>query len=378
MPPGPRDGSMLKHMLTVAGRPAPAAAPPRGTSHGTDTLEGRRSHGGGAAPGAGSGTLPGVHHHHHHHGPQPPHAGSPGALSVKVNGVAGGRHPPALNMSSLSSSKHSVGGNSGSVSPGTTTVTRTTGLDQSRDHSHLTDLSHISHLSPIPPADLSKATLASKRSAGLIPRFITLTRSTGSRGALTSLGLLCLTSLLLALLALTFLVELTPLPQNADSVQEVTLALAALTLSLDLSCLLICAAQFIFAIKLAKSPSGEERMSKYLRQSSVSRVCAVGGFFVSVPVFLTGVILYTFIHFQSTPAILTSVFIGVGIIFCGCAMIHNVFIWQKEKTKAVAQQNIQQAVSQDARLRELNTSPLPNATLDLSGTAPPHELSTLV
>lgn len=248
---------MLKHMLTVAGRPAPAAAPPRGTSHGTDTLEGRRSHGGGAAPGAGSGTLPGVHHHHH--GPQPPHAGSPGALSVKVNGVAGGRHPPALNMSSPSSSKHSVGGNSGSVSPGTTTVTRTTGLDQSRDHSHLTDLSHISHLSPIPPADLSKATLASKRSAGLIPRFITLTRSTGSRGALTSLGLLCLTSLLLALLALTFLVELTPLPHDADSVQEVTLALAALTLSLDLSCLLICAAQFIFAIKLAKSPSGEER-----------------------------------------------------------------------------------------------------------------------
>ncbi|MPC57211.1 hypothetical protein E2C01_051187 [Portunus trituberculatus] len=32
---------------------------------------------------------------------------------------------------------------------------------------------------------------------------------------------------------------------------------------------------------------------------------------------------------KSTPAILTSVFIGVGIIFCGCAMIHNVFIWQK-------------------------------------------------
>lgn len=62
-------------------------------------------------------------------------------------------------------------------------------------------------------------------------------------------------------------------------------------------------------------------------------------------------------------------------------MIHNVFIWQKvrpEKTKAVAQQNIQQAVNQEARLRELNTSPLPNATLDLSGTLPPHELSTLV
>ncbi|XP_069174887.1 uncharacterized protein [Procambarus clarkii] len=329
MPPGPRDASMLKHMLTVAGRQAHGAGPGRGNTHATDTLEGRRSLGGGATQPPGGATLQQHHYqqqqqHQLHH-----HAVSPGTLSVKVNGAAGGRHHPALNMSSLSSSKHSVGGNSGSGSPGTTTVTRTTGLDQSRDHSHLTDLSHISHLSPIPHADLSKGTIGSKRSAGLIPRFITLTRSTGSRGALTSLGLLSLTSLLLALLALTFLVELTPLALDADSVQEVTLALAALTLSLDLSCLLICAAQFIFAIKLAKSPNGEERMSKYLRQSSVSRVCAVGGFFISVPVFLTGVILYTFIHFQSTPAILTSVFIGVGIIFCGCAMIHNVFIWQK-------------------------------------------------
>ncbi|XP_069950948.1 uncharacterized protein [Cherax quadricarinatus] len=285
MTPGPRDGSMLKHMLTVAGRQVHGAGPGRGSTHATDTTEGRRSLRGGA-------TLPALHQHHHQHHQQQHHHHnhtiSPGTLSVKVNGAAGGRQHPVLNMSSLSSSKHSVGGNSGSGSPGTTTVTRTTGLDQSRDHSHLTDLSHITHLSPIPHADLSKATISSKRSAGLLPRFITLTRSTESRGALTSLGLLCLTSLLLALLALTFLVELTPLAHDADSVQEVTLALAALTLSLDLSCLLICAAQFIFAVKLAKSPNGEERMSKYLRQSSLSRVCAVGGFFISVPVFLTG------------------------------------------------------------------------------------------
>lgn len=56
----------------------------------------------------------------------------------------------------------------------------------------------------------------------------------------------------------------------------------------------------------------------------------------SKPVFSpTGIILYTFIQFHSTPAIVTSVFIGLGIIFCGCAMVHNVFIWQKEKTNAV-------------------------------------------
>lgn len=50
---------------------------------------------------------------------------------------------------------------------------------------------------------------------------------------------------------------------------------------------------------------------------------------------ISGIILYTFIQFHSTPAIITSVFIGVGIIFCGCAMVHNVFVWQKEKTNLV-------------------------------------------
>lgn len=51
--------------------------------------------------------------------------------------------------------------------------------------------------------------------------------------------------------------------------------------------------------------------------------------------------MYTFIQFHSTPAIVTSVFIGLGIIFCGCAMVHNVFIWQKEKTNAVKELALQ-------------------------------------
>lgn len=52
--------------------------------------------------------------------------------------------------------------------------------------------------------------------------------------------------------------------------------------------------------------------------------------------------MYTFIQFHSTPAIVTSVFIGLGIIFCGCAMVHNVFIWQREKTNAVKELALQQ------------------------------------
>ncbi|XP_076482772.1 uncharacterized protein LOC143304254 isoform X7 [Bombus vancouverensis nearcticus] len=43
------------------------------------------------------------------------------------------------------------------------------------------------------------------------------------------------------------------------------------------------------------------RSNKYLQKSSISRICAVGGFFISIPVFLTGMILYTFIQFHSTP-----------------------------------------------------------------------------
>ncbi|XP_033238741.1 uncharacterized protein [Drosophila pseudoobscura] len=162
------------------------------------------------------------------------------------------------------------------------------------------------------------------------------------REALTSLGLLCLSSLLLALLSLIFLLKISPngrddaLSRGVSSedfiiVYDVTLALCALSLSLNLCCLLVCAIQFLFAVKL-RSPAFEGRDNKYLEKSSASRTCAVSGFFISIPVFLTGIILYTFNHFHSTPAIITSVLIGVGIVFCGGAMVHNVFVWQKEKT----------------------------------------------
>lgn len=150
-------------------------------------------------------------------------------------------------------------------------------------------------------------------------------------------------SLLLALLSLIFLLKISPNNRedtvtrsiNGDDfiiVYDVTLALCALSLSLNLCCLLVCAIQFLFAVKLLRSPMFDGRDNKYLEKSSASRTCAVSGFFVSIPVFLTGIILYTFNHFHSTPAIITSILIGVGIVFCGGAMVHNVFVWQKEKT----------------------------------------------
>lgn len=106
----------------------------------------------------------------------------------------------------------------------------------------------------------------------------------GAREALTSLGLLCLgelinvhglriilnqfsfaVSLLLALLSLIFLLKISPGTKPFHSIQQqllgssveeyaivfdVTLALCALSLSLNLCCLLVCAIQFLFAVKL--------------------------------------------------------------------------------------------------------------------------------
>ena len=127
----------------------------------------------------------------------------------------------------------------------TGTGTRTTGLDQSRDNSHLTDLSHISRITPLPPkphllvntsntssinSRTNNTTLNTtglyhqsrisnghiKNSSDLTPSFVprlcqTARRSSSSsRGLLYSLFLLCFISILMALLSLIFLLDLSP------------------------------------------------------------------------------------------------------------------------------------------------------------------------
>ncbi|XP_018008204.1 uncharacterized protein LOC108665915 [Hyalella azteca] len=362
----------------------------------------------------------------------------------------GGRPPPGhvLNTSALSF-KPSLGGNSGSVSPTHTgTGTRTTGLDQSRDNSHLTDLSHISRLTPLskahhlhhhhhhltntsntssinntttsinggiypPPMRNGVLKNASPSSAaGLLPRILLPGRriSSSSRGLLQTLGFLCLTSLIMASLALTFLLELIPSDgltsdasgSNSSAVlpykvaRDVSIPLAAVTLSLDLFCLLVCAAQFMFALKLQQTAGGEDRAAHYLRQSSVSRVCAVTGFFLSVPLLLTGVLVHTLLVLRSIPATIMSAFIGAGILLCGVSMIHNVAVWQRHKRKSTAREQLQQSLVASSpygghrsnggvQMRppshplHSTSSPLPPTTVDLSATMhPTHELSTLV
>ena len=120
-----------------------------------------------------------------------------------------------------------------------------------------------------------------------------------------------------------------------------------------------------------------------------------------------GIILYTFLHFESTPAIVTSVVIGLGIVFCGAAVVHNVFVWQKvrklrlHKVEGVIRMSVSpfqektKILKGDPRSRPVllrgadgNKSVgggLPQATVDLSGggnatviSAKGLELSTLV
>lgn len=153
-------------------------------------------------------------------------------------------HHLPLNVSTLDSSKHSVGGTSASVSPGGQPPPTA---------------APVPVVAPIPVVSPPK--IANGTAPGL-PMRSAPSRSRSSRAAteeaLTSLALLCLVSLLLALLALLFLLKIsapaTSAPEEFAVVYEVTLALCALTLSLNLCCLLVCAIQFLFAVKLVHSP----------------------------------------------------------------------------------------------------------------------------
>lgn len=213
-------------------------------------------------------------------------------LSQRLN------HSHALNLSTLSTSKHSVnsvspiaGGNGNnnnnnnhhnnnnnvSVSQlGHTLISQTT-LHQDRPKANggfdISRLSRLPSQTTPSPAPAAAPVVAGQVAGG--PTVIPLNASwssslsrnhrsqeAGVKEILTSLGLLCLVSLLLALLSVIFLLKISPLTAMSNSlispeefviVYEVTLALCALALSLNLCCLLVCAIQFLFAVKLVKT-----------------------------------------------------------------------------------------------------------------------------
>lgn len=192
----------------------------------------------------------------------------------------------------------------------------------------------------------------SKHSAGGTPLLVADARrrlqlASASRLAvhqlLGSLALLCLLSLLMAFLALFFLQRVagagphSASPEEHLALYQVAVAMSTLTIALNLCCLFVCCIQFLLGVKLLRTPNGLDRTNMFIKRSSHTRVLAIAGFFLSIPVFFTGVILFTFIHFHELPAIVTSVVIGLGIVFCGVASVHNVYLWQWEKTCATRQ-----------------------------------------
>ena len=110
-----------------------------------------------------------------------------------------------------------------------------------------------------------------------VSQLMLLTTEAGVKEMIQSLGLLSLVSLLLALGSLVFLLKIIPdgpeignqlqsetgvnflTAEEEVAVYQVTVAMCALTLSLNLSCLLVCAIQFLFAAKLVKSSNGRLR-----------------------------------------------------------------------------------------------------------------------
>lgn len=204
-------------------------------------------------------------------------------LSQRLN------HSHALNLSTLSTSKHSVNsvspvtgcGNNNNISTnqlGHSLISQTT-LHQDRPKANGGfDISRLSRLlsqtTPSPAPAIAPVVVSQLGPGG--PTVIPLNASWSSslsqnhhrnpetdvKEMLTSLGLLCLVSLLLALLSVIFLLKISPLtimsnslisPEEFVIVYEITLALCALALSLNLCCLLVCTIQFLFAVKLVKT-----------------------------------------------------------------------------------------------------------------------------
>ncbi|RWS08948.1 hypothetical protein B4U79_12218 [Dinothrombium tinctorium] len=256
----------------------------------------------------------------------------------------------------------------------------------------LMELSRTSGIHQTSPLNASRN--ASKISAALenmtLQEVDVVVDTYGIHEMLASLALMCLLSLLMAFLALFFLQRTGPifaLPEEKSNessskgdrnvnlsrtriidngreyirVFQISVSLSTLTISLNLCCLFVCCIQFLSAIKLLKTPQGKRRTHHFLKKTSHIRVTAIGAFLISIPIFFTGVILFTFINFDEVPALTTSVIIGIGIVFCGVASVQNVYLWQCEKTKA-SQELSESRISQ---LRE-------------SGSLPPIELSTLV
>ncbi|ELT96362.1 hypothetical protein CAPTEDRAFT_227312 [Capitella teleta] len=119
-----------------------------------------------------------------------------------------------------------------------------------------------------------------------------------------------------------------------DNVRAVAVTFSSAVLTFNLCCVLTCSLQCFLAAKLMKCPQGEERAFKYLKESTGTRLIAIGGFFLSVPLFILASMLYFIMEYPATPAIIGVVIATIGVTFTISAIVHSTFLWKFEKTKA--------------------------------------------
>ncbi|OQR72553.1 hypothetical protein BIW11_10311 [Tropilaelaps mercedesae] len=131
-----------------------------------------------------------------------------------------------------------------------------------------------------------------------------------------ALSLLCMLSVLMCVLSASVLrpLETTDVATERALRDVLSVCLLVLSMCLDLHCVFVCSLQLMLALR--------EGNSAYLKRASCSRNLAVCSFLLSVPFFLTGVILLLDIPLPASLAI-----IGIVFFICIASSLHNVYVW---------------------------------------------------
>ncbi|KAH9492121.1 hypothetical protein Btru_027008 [Bulinus truncatus] len=122
-------------------------------------------------------------------------------------------------------------------------------------------------------------------------------------------------------------------PQK-ESIWMASFAITSLVISACLCCLLVCSMQCFLASKILKASAGEERAHKFLRECASSRILAVSGFFLCIPVFLLDVALLLVLITPHRQAVVSGLILGVGILFSLLILMQNCYHWRVEKSRA--------------------------------------------
>lgn len=188
---------------------------------------------------------------------------------------------------------------------------------------------------PSSPSSFSRLTLMGRDSAGI-------------EKTIAALGILALLSMLQAILAVVLLVRLDfkqddflNISNNViefdqylyNNMLDSGMVLASFCIILNFCCIVVCTIQSYFAAKMMKLPQGEERAYKFLSSTSGTRFIVISAFFASIPVFLAVLCLYLLIEFRFVPAIISTTFIGLGIIFTIFCFGRSVHLWRTEQDR---------------------------------------------